>query len=136
MIIWRGLRGRLSWYKQAKDQEKADSKKRGLEKRLKKSTGPSRSTRYEPATDLFNLNDDDPPQDEETTSSPAPETVTVPDDSPIKLMPVTALSSTYRITPATSRLLLPDALFLLRGPSKISHPRIHSTDISTIKASS
>jgi tRNA-splicing endonuclease subunit Sen34 len=96
--------------KQAKDQEKLESKRRGLEKQSKKSSHPSRSTQAAPEDDLLDFDEVDTPRGGGDEVQAADEEVVVQDDSPVKVLPLTATSSSYRITPATSRLLLPSPL--------------------------
>ncbi|ETI21399.1 tRNA-intron endonuclease [Cladophialophora carrionii CBS 160.54] len=96
--------------KQAKDQEKMESKRRGLEKQSKKSAHPSRSTQVDPANDLLDFDEAVTPHGGAEEVQAADEEVVVQDVSPVKVLPLTATSSSYRVTPATSRLLLPHPL--------------------------
>jgi len=93
--------------KQAKDQEKVDSKKRALDRLSKKSTKLTSTDRNKAATDLLDFDDDETPQDDQEDTPGTGETVPVPEDSPVKVLPLTSTSNTYQVTPATSRLLLP-----------------------------
>ncbi|KIW64421.1 tRNA-intron endonuclease [Phialophora macrospora] len=94
--------------KQAKDQEKLESKRRALEKQSKKSSPASRSTQADTGHDLLDFDEVDGGAEEVQTVDEGE--VLVQDDSPVKVLPLTATSSFYRVTPATSRLLLPSPL--------------------------
>ncbi|EXJ55841.1 hypothetical protein A1O7_08772 [Cladophialophora yegresii CBS 114405] len=97
--------------KQAKDQEKMESKRRGLEKQAKKSAHASRSTQAAPVYDLLDFDEAVAPEGgPEEVQAAADEEAVVQDVSPVKVLPLTATSNVYRVTPATSRLLLPPPL--------------------------
>ncbi|OAL37165.1 hypothetical protein AYO20_03643 [Fonsecaea nubica] len=92
-------------FKHAKDEEKEQARKRALGKNAKASIPPSCDTQdgssAEPA-DLGNSETAQAAQDTILEDQPLFE-----DDSPVKVLPASAASNTYIVTPATSRLLLP-----------------------------
>ena len=96
--------------KQAKDQEKADSKKRGLERRSNNLDISAPLSKGGPAADLLDPDDGEAPKIDAAVPT-AQDVAAPPDDSPVKILPLTATSSTYHVTPATSRLLLPASPF-------------------------
>ena len=92
--------------KQAKDQDKAVSRKLGLEKQSKRLADSTRSSQAGSTADLLNVDNEEPPQEDEVTI-PEDAASIPPDESPIQTLPLTATANAYRVTPATSRLLLP-----------------------------
>ncbi|KAJ9604447.1 tRNA-splicing endonuclease subunit [Cladophialophora chaetospira] len=93
--------------KQAKDQDKVESRRRGLEKQSKKAGTLSRSTQSDPAADLLDFGNSEAQQDEKKESAAEDESEVTQDESPIKVLPFTTTSNLYSVTPASSRLLLP-----------------------------
>jgi len=87
-------------------QEKEQSKKRALEKRSKKSTSLE-STRDGSTADILDFDEGENSRNEQAESTTLDETPIVQTDTPIKVLPNTAMSNSYQVTPATSRLLLP-----------------------------
>jgi len=93
--------------KHAKDQEKVESRRRGLEKQSKKSRNSSQSTKNDPATDPLDFDDSETPQDCQKEAAAGDDSGVVQDEPSTKVPPLTTISNTYSVTPATSRLLLP-----------------------------
>ena len=93
--------------KHVKDQEKVESRRRGLEKQSKKSANSTQLTKTAPPADFLDLDDNETPVvNQEAADGPE----MAQDESPIKLLPLTTTSNSYQTTPATSRLLLPTPL--------------------------
>lgn len=104
--------------KLAKDQEKEQSRRRGLEKQAKKSGSSSTSAHDHRTADLLDFGDDETAQKDagKESTAAADDGVVNQDDSPINAMPVVATANTYQVTPATSRLLLPPTSSLPESP--------------------
>ncbi|KIY03915.1 uncharacterized protein Z520_00607 [Fonsecaea multimorphosa CBS 102226] len=91
--------------KQAKDRENEESRRRGLAKQAKALTPSSGPTQGGRNAEHADVDDSEAAQDAEDTALESQ--ALFQDDSPVKVLPATATSNTYAVTPATSRLLLP-----------------------------
>ncbi|EXJ76771.1 uncharacterized protein A1O5_01279 [Cladophialophora psammophila CBS 110553] len=90
--------------KQAKDQEKEQSRRWALDKKSKTSTASSGPRQDGRSAELFDFDDGETAHDADDTA--LDKTALLEDDSPVKVLPPTATSNSYFVTPATSRLLL------------------------------
>ncbi|OQV04206.1 hypothetical protein CLAIMM_09122 [Cladophialophora immunda] len=91
--------------KHAKDQEKEESRRRALSKNAKPS--PSSSGPMQAGRSAEQGEHDDSERALDAEEAATKSQVLFQDDSPVKVLPSTATSNTYVVTPATSRRLLP-----------------------------
>jgi tRNA-splicing endonuclease subunit Sen34 len=99
------LRKQTKQIETLKIQEKAESRKRGLEKQSRKATASTGSTLNQPSADLLDFNDSEDPPVQESRHIPSSSNDNSREDPPNKHSAYP--SSSYGITPATSNHLLP-----------------------------